>query len=49
MISQGASLLNISFVLAETDLARAVSLLHGEFFSSLDEKVFERKEPAHAA
>jgi len=49
MISQGASLLNISFVLAETDLARAVSLLHGEFFSTLDEKVFERKEPAHAA
>jgi aspartate kinase len=49
MISQGASLLNISFVVAETDLARAVSLLHTEFFSTLDADVFERKEPAHAS
>jgi aspartate kinase len=48
MISQGASLLNISFVVAETDLARTVSLLHEEFFSTLDAAVFERKEPAHA-
>jgi aspartate kinase len=47
MISQGASLLNISFVVAETDLARTVSLLHQEFFSTLDAAVFERKEPAH--
>jgi aspartate kinase len=48
MISQGASLLNISFVVAETDLTRTVTLLHEEFFSTLDADVFERKEPAHA-
>jgi aspartate kinase len=48
MISQGASLLNISFVIAETDLARAVGLLHEEFFATLDPNVFERKETVHA-
>jgi aspartate kinase len=48
MISQGASLLNISFVVAEADLARTVGLLHEEFFSTLDDAVFERKETAHA-
>ena len=47
MISQGASLLNISLVVAEADLARAVEALHEEFFSTLDANVFERKEPAH--
>ncbi len=41
MISQGASLLNLSLVVAEPDLVRAVTLLHGEFFSKLDENVFE--------
>src|SRR4051794_2834525 len=44
MISQGASLLNISFVIAESDLVRAVGALHDEFFSTLDPEVFERKE-----
>jgi len=48
MISPGASLLNISFVVAEADLQRTVGLLHEEFFSTLDESVFERKEHAHA-
>jgi aspartate kinase len=48
MISQGASLLNISFVVAETDLARTVSALHEEFFVTLDPNVFERKEAVHA-
>jgi aspartate kinase len=48
MISQGASLLNISFVIAETDLARAVGLLHEEFFATLDPNVFERKETVNA-
>src|SRR5215471_18115958 len=43
MISQGASLLNISFVVAEADLARTVKLLHEEFFSTLDEAVFESR------
>ena len=48
MISQGASLLNLSFVVAEADLVKAVSALHEEFFSTLDPEVFERKEPVHA-
>ncbi len=48
MISQGASLLNISFVVAEADLAGAVEALHGEFFAELDPAVFERNEAVHA-
>ncbi len=41
MISQGASLLNLSFVIAEKDLRPAVAALHGEFFRELDPEVFE--------
>ncbi|MGI8990793.1 MAG: lysine-sensitive aspartokinase 3 [Bryobacteraceae bacterium] len=41
MISQGASLLNLSFVVAEADLRTAVEALHGEFFSELDPEVFD--------
>lgn len=41
MISQGASLLNISVVVASGDLKRAVELLHEEFFCELDPAVFE--------
>jgi aspartate kinase len=48
MISQGASLLNISLVVAEADLLRAVPALHQEFFTELDPDVFERREPADA-
>jgi aspartate kinase len=48
MISQGASLLNISFVVAEADLHRSVAVLHEEFFATLDPEVFERKETVHA-
>jgi len=48
MISQGASLLNISFVVAETDVRRTVAGLHGEFFAALDPNVFERGEVVHA-
>ena len=33
MISQGASLLNLSVVVAEKDLRHAVEALHTEFFS----------------
>ncbi len=40
MISQGASLLNLSVVIANTDLQAAVSALHQEFFQTLDPKVF---------
>ena len=48
MISQGASLLNISFVVSEADLFRTVGALHDEFFSELDPAVFERNEAVHA-
>lgn len=41
MISQGASLLNLGFVIAETDLKEAVTALHKEFFSELDPAVFD--------
>jgi len=41
MIAQGASLLNLSVVVADTDLRAAVEALHTEFFSMLDERVFE--------
>jgi aspartate kinase len=41
MISQGASLLNLSFVVAEKDLRCAVEALHNEFFTDLDPEVFE--------
>ena len=48
MISQGASLLNLSFVVSEADLPRAVAALHNEFFAELDPTVFERNGAAHA-
>jgi aspartate kinase len=48
MISQGGSLLNISFVVAEKDLRAAIEALHVEFFSQLDPAVFERSEAVHA-
>jgi aspartate kinase len=48
MISQGASLLNISFVVADGDLVRTTSALHEEFFAHLDPAVFERNEAVHA-
>jgi aspartate kinase len=41
MISQGASLLNLGVVVAEKDLRTAVEALHTEFFTDLDEAVFE--------
>jgi aspartate kinase len=41
MISQGASLLNLSFVVADSDVAQVVAALHREFFSELDPEVFE--------
>ena len=48
MISQGASLLNMSFVVAEKDIRRTVEALHEEFFAELDPAVFERNEAVHA-
>jgi aspartate kinase len=40
MISQGASLLNLSLVIAGRDLKKAVAALHEEFFQDLDPEVF---------
>jgi aspartate kinase len=48
MISQGASLLNLSIVVAQTDLVKAVERLHAAFFGELDPNVFERSEAVHA-
>ena len=41
MISQGASLLNMGFVVAAADAPRALKILHQEFFRTLDPDVFE--------
>jgi len=41
MISQGASLRNISLVVSSADLHRAVECLHREFFDSPDPSAFE--------
>lgn len=40
MISQGASVLNLGFVIAEEDLTEVVGALHKEFFTELDPAVF---------
>ena len=40
MISQGASLLNLGFVIADGDVKACVTALHEEFFSELDPAVF---------
>jgi aspartate kinase len=40
MISQGASLLNLSIVVAQEDLKAAVERLHADFFSNPDPAVF---------
>ena len=42
MISQGASLLNISVVVAAADLKSAVESLHREFFTNPDPAAFEK-------
>jgi aspartate kinase len=41
MVSQGASALNLGFVVAGQDLRAAVVALHDEFFSELDPAVFD--------
>ncbi len=41
MISQGASEINISFVIDEEDVEEAVRALHTAFFSDLDPEVFD--------
>jgi aspartate kinase len=42
MVSQGASRLNISLVIAAADLTRAVESLHREFFNNPDPVAFEK-------
>ncbi len=41
MVSQGASSLNLGFVVASADLRAAVAALHEEFFHELDPEVFD--------
>jgi aspartate kinase len=41
MISQGASEINLTFVIEEDDVPEAVRRLHAAFFSDLDPEVFE--------
>jgi aspartate kinase len=41
MISQGASEINISFVIDEDDVPRAVQKLHQKFFAQVDPAIFE--------
>jgi aspartate kinase len=41
MVSQGASALNLGFVVAGEDLTAAVQALHREFFTELDPAVFD--------
>jgi aspartate kinase len=41
MISQGASELNMSFVIDESDVPAAIKTLHARFFNDLDPEVFD--------
>ena len=41
MISQGASRINMTFLVAEDTMEEAVRLLHGEFFRQPDPELFE--------
>jgi len=41
MISQGASEMNLGFVVSDEELPDVVAVLHKEFFSELDPDVFE--------
>jgi aspartate kinase len=40
MISQGASEINLTFVIDQADVENVVKGLHGEFFAEVDEAVF---------
>jgi aspartate kinase len=41
MISHGASAINVSFIVSDKDVERAVKALHSELFSELDAETFE--------
>jgi aspartate kinase len=49
MISHGASAINVSFIVADTEIEKAVKVLHKEFFSELDAATFEAPAVAQAA
>jgi len=46
MISQGASEINMSFMIEESDVEEAVRALHKEFFSAPDPSVFDTEAKA---
>ncbi|MGH9798883.1 MAG: ACT domain-containing protein, partial [Blastocatellia bacterium] len=48
MISHGASAINVSFIVADKDVERAVKALHKEFFSEPDAATFEVVAAARA-
>ena len=41
MISQGASEINLTFVIDEADVPEAVRRLHAKFFAEVDPEVFD--------
>jgi len=41
MISQGASEINLSFVIEESDVPEVVRRLHKTFFSEVDPEIFD--------
>ena len=49
MISQGASEINMSFMIEESDVEEAVRSLHAEFFAEPDPTVFDVEARAVAA
>lgn len=49
MISHGASAINVSFIVADSDVEQAVKSLHSEFFSVPDAETFEAPSAAQAA
>jgi aspartate kinase len=49
MISHGASAINVSFIVADSEVEKAVKALHQEFFSELDAATFEAPAAALAA
>ncbi|MGA7524777.1 MAG: lysine-sensitive aspartokinase 3 [Acidobacteriaceae bacterium] len=48
MISQGASEINMSFMVEEDDADEAVRSLHAEFFQDPDPEIFDRESPLAA-
>jgi aspartate kinase len=49
MISQGASEINMSFMIEESDVEEAIRSLHAEFFADPDPTVFDTEARSLAA